>query len=54
VEDDHEQAVMGTARELRASGLSLRAIGAELDRRGLVSRSGGAWGPSTVRALVAA
>jgi len=40
VEDDHEQAVMGTARELRASGLSLRAVAAELTARGMLTRGG--------------
>jgi len=54
VPDEHEQAVLGAVRELHAAGLSLRGIGAELDRRGLVSRSGAPWGPSTVRRLVAA
>lgn len=52
--DEHEQAVLAAVRELHAAGLSLRGIGAELDRRGLVSRSGSPWGPSTVRRLVAA
>lgn len=35
-----EAAVMTAARELRAAGLSLRAVAAELDRRGLRSRAG--------------
>jgi len=38
-----EAAVMAEARELRAAGLTLRAVGAELDRRGFVSRSGRPW-----------
>jgi DNA invertase Pin-like site-specific DNA recombinase len=36
-----EQAVIATVRELRASGLSYRAIAGELNRRGLVNRAGG-------------
>lgn len=35
-----EQEVITAVRELRAAGLPLRAVVAELDRRGLVSRSG--------------
>ena len=35
-----EQAVIAVVRELRASGLSLRAVVAECERRGVVSRSG--------------
>jgi site-specific DNA recombinase len=40
---DHaaEQAVIATVRELRAEGLSYRAIAAELNRLGLVNRAGG-------------
>ena len=40
---DHptEQAVVATVRALRASGLSYRAIAAELNRRGLTNRAGG-------------
>jgi DNA invertase Pin-like site-specific DNA recombinase len=36
-----EQAVIATVRELRASGLSYRAIADELNRRGMVNRAGG-------------
>jgi site-specific DNA recombinase len=35
-----EQAIIGAARELAASGLSLRAIAARLEERGFVARSG--------------
>lgn len=40
---DHpaEQAVVATVRELRAEGLSYRAIAGELNRLGLVNRAGG-------------
>ncbi len=37
---DAEQAVIANVLELRAAGLSLRAVVAELSNRGLVSRSG--------------
>lgn len=40
VELADEQAVIAAIRNLRAAGLSLRAIVAELDRRGVVSRAG--------------
>jgi site-specific DNA recombinase len=36
-----EQAVMATVRELRAGGLSYRAIAGELNARGLTNRDGG-------------
>jgi len=49
-----EQATIRTAQDLRASGLSLRAVGAALAARGLAPRSGGRWHPQTVRALVEA
>ena len=48
-----EQAVLLAARGLRASGLSLRQVAAELDRRGMRSRTGRAFGPKQVRAMVA-
>jgi DNA invertase Pin-like site-specific DNA recombinase len=40
VANEGEQAVLVQARALRAAGLSLRAVAAELDRAGLKSRSG--------------
>jgi site-specific DNA recombinase len=39
-ENDAEQTIIRAARELRASGLSLRAVAAELAKRGHVSRTG--------------
>jgi DNA invertase Pin-like site-specific DNA recombinase len=48
-----EQAVLAAARELRASGLSLRHVATELDHRGLRSRSGRAFGPKQIRDMVA-
>jgi site-specific DNA recombinase len=52
--DPVEQAVLTEARELRAAGLSLRAIAAELDRRGFQSRKGRAFASEQVRRMVAA
>lgn len=49
-----EQAVIAEARELRASGLSLRAIAAELDKRGLRSRKGKTFAATQVKRMVAA
>lgn len=49
-----EQAASQRARELRESGLSLRAVAARLEAEGLLPRSGGRWHPSTVRDLLRA
>ncbi len=46
-----EQAVLAAARELRASGLSLRAVAVELARLGHNGRTGRAFGPKQVRAM---
>lgn len=43
-----EQLVIREARELRAAGLSLRAVAAELARRGHVSRAGKAFVPCQI------
>jgi site-specific DNA recombinase len=40
VEDDAEQLVIAAVRELRAAGLSLRAVADELARRGMLTRGG--------------
>jgi hypothetical protein len=40
-------------RDLHASGLSLRAIGEELDARGISARRGGAWTPTAVKVVLA-
>lgn len=45
-------AVLEAARALRAAGWSLRAVGAELARRGHLPRSGGAWSAGAVARLV--
>jgi DNA invertase Pin-like site-specific DNA recombinase len=41
LENPAEQAVIATVRELRASGLSYRAIAEALTRRGMMNRAGG-------------
>ena len=48
-----EQAVIAQARALRDAGLSLRKIAAELDRSGLVARSGRVFQPEQIRQIVA-
>ena len=48
-----EQAILAAARELRASGLSLRAVAAELDRRGLRSRTGGTFAAMQISRMLA-
>ena len=53
VEHDGEQLVIAAVRELRAAGLSLRAIVAQLDKRGLVSRTGKALGLTQVAKIAA-
>ena len=49
-----EQAVISAALELRAAGLSLRKVGAELEAEGLLPRSGGRWHAKTVKDLLRA
>jgi len=53
VAEDAEQKAIAIARELRAAGLSLRAIGARLTAGGCLPRSGRAWHAETVKAMVA-
>ncbi len=51
--NDAEQAIIREATELRASRRSLRKVGAELEAKGLLPRSGGRWHAKTVRDLLA-
>jgi hypothetical protein len=51
VPDPAEQAALAAVRELRAGGLSLRATSAELARRGMFTRSGRAFSPSTLMTM---
>lgn len=52
VPDSAEQPVLAAARSLREDGLSLRAIGSELESRGMLPRGGNAWNPKSVRSLL--
>jgi hypothetical protein len=49
-----EQAVSAEARRLKASGLALRAIAAELERAGMVARNGRRFEAAQVQRMVAA
>jgi len=49
---ESEQAVIREARALRAAGLSLRAVAAELEAAGLCTRKGGRWAPTQIKRLV--
>jgi hypothetical protein len=51
--DEAEQAVVTVAVELRAAGLSLRAVGDALAARGLMPRTGKRWHAETVKAVLA-
>jgi len=46
-----EQETLSLLRELRSTGLSYRKIGAELTRRGIPTKNGGEWQPTTIRNL---
>ena len=48
-----ERAAVDLARELRAAGLSLRAVSAELDRRGYRARNGRPFAATQVARMVA-
>jgi len=54
VQVEAEQAVIREARALRAAGVSLRAVAAELAARGFVARNGRAFAAEQVRRMVAA
>ena len=51
---EEEQAVITETRALRASGLSLRAIGAALERQGYRTRMGGSWAPTQIKRILGA
>jgi site-specific DNA recombinase len=44
-----EQEILAIVRELRASGLSIRAIAAEMNSRGIPTKEGGQWHIATVQ-----
>ena len=51
--DPNEEEARALARKLRAQGLSLRGVAAELERRGVRSRTGKGFAPVQVRRMVA-
>lgn len=51
-EVEGEQATIATVRELRAAGLSLRALCAELAARGHVNRAGGGFVPNQIERIL--
>ena len=53
VEEPEEQAVITRARELRAEGLSLRAVGRALTEEGQAPRSGKGWHVQVIARLTA-
>lgn len=50
--DAYEQALVGKAKELRASGLSFRKVGAALEAEGFTARNGGGFQPQQVKNLL--
>lgn len=53
VEDAEGQRVIALVRDLRANGWTRRAIGAELEGRGVLTKRGGThWHPETVKSLL--
>lgn len=54
VRNEAEQGVLAVVAELKAAGLSLRGIAAELNRAGIVSRSGKAFGVTQIARMVTA
>ena len=52
VKDPEEQAVIRLARQLRASGLSLRKIAEELNRRLVPTKNNGIWQANTVKKIL--
>ena len=52
--DTHEQDVLRQVAELRAKGMTLREISAELARLGVFNREGRPFNPNSVRNMVKA
>ena len=51
IENEAEQNALKLIRQLRSKGLSFRKIGAELARRGIATKKGGAWAATTIKQL---
>jgi DNA invertase Pin-like site-specific DNA recombinase len=47
--EPREQAAIARAKELRATGLSFRAVGQKLFEEGMTARGGGPWHPHTIK-----
>lgn len=47
-----EQEVIRDAAAMQEKGMSLRAIGAELEARGIMTKTGRGWNPKTVRSML--
>jgi DNA invertase Pin-like site-specific DNA recombinase len=52
VEDPTEQEAIATVRRLRAEGLSIRKLVAEMNRRGIPTKEGGKWHIATVQRVL--
>lgn len=50
--DENEAAALAAAEEMREEGVSLRAIAAKLNDRGVPTKRGGTWHPNTVARLL--
>lgn len=51
IENEKEQKALELIKKLRSEGLSFRKIGAELDKRGIVTKKGGKWQAMTISGL---
>lgn len=51
IRNEKEQRAIEIIRNLRASGLSFRKIGAELEKRGVATKKGGQWQAMTIKQL---
>jgi DNA invertase Pin-like site-specific DNA recombinase len=52
IENAEEQAAISLMRDLRERGLSLRAIGAELEGRGITSKTGKKWSAQAIKKIL--
>ena len=52
IDNPEEMAVIQTVKELRDSGKTIRAIASELNERGIKTKKGNNWFPTTVHQLI--
>jgi site-specific DNA recombinase len=52
VADDNESRIIELIRQLRTTGMSLRAIAAELDAQGVAPKKAGTWNAMTIRNIL--